>query len=80
MSKTVFVEAEDLFTNKIYFIRNVSNGDWCAVSKSGIPHAFSNFSDNGTLFYIALCDCENKRDALKVIREHGTYLKKGSVK
>lgn len=79
MAVTVSVQAEDNFTNTVYFIRH-SNGDWTAINKSGIPHSLSYFSDNAAEFYIALSNCDNKEDALKIVRKHGTYLKKGSIK
>jgi hypothetical protein len=80
MNITVTVQAEEnMCANKVYFIR-YANGNWSAINKAGISEALSNFSDNAAEFYIALCNCDNKPDAIDIIRKYGSYLRKESVK
>jgi hypothetical protein len=80
MNITVSVYAErNMCANKVYFIR-YSNGNWSAMDKTGTSLALSNFSDNAAEFYIDLCNCDNKPDAIEIIRKHGRYLRKDSIK
>lgn len=77
MTIKISVQAEDMFTNKIYFI--FENGHWYAINQSGIREAFSNFSENSAELYIALANCESKSDAISAINKHANFLKKNSA-
>ena len=77
---SISVQAEEnMCANKAYFIR-YSSGEWCAISKNGTPMSLSNYSRNAAEFYIDLSNCDNKADAIEIIRKHGDYLRKESIK
>ena len=57
----------------LYYLYRYTNGMVHFVSKSEIPHALSNISQNAAQFRFELEQAQNSAAALNVVMRHATY-------